>query len=275
MERKAKIPVPTGIIIAVCVVVLTVIGAMLVFPGLFGSSELQPAPSPSTDVDAALLPENTGSSDGTTIPAGQTVSENLAPPEIFPVDDTCQQFIFAYCSDSSVTLTLYERIDNEWTEQMVIQGMCGTNGITYNKTDGDGKTPAGEFDLTFCYGMSKPDTKLDFQWVDANTVWVNDPESQYYNTIQPVVIDGEWSSAESLYNSYFSSGEHTYCINIAANGDGITVGSAVPGKGSLITICGKTTPLTKTQGCIDISAEDMLALLNILDSSKNPEIIIY
>lgn len=275
MKGEKKIPVQTGIIVAICIVALVVISTMLVFPTLFGSAEIQPAEAPDTDVDGALLPDDTNISDATTIPAGQTVSEYLAPPEIFPVDETCMQFIFAYCSGDSVTLTLYEKIENEWTEQMVIQGVCGKNGITYNKADGDGKTPAGEFDLTFCYGISKPDTKLDFQWVDTNTVWVNDPESEYYNTIQSTVIDGAWRSAESLYNGYFSNGEHNYCINIAANGDGITPGSAAPGKGSLITVCGKTTPLTNTQGCIDISAEDMLSLLNLLDSSKNPEIIIY
>lgn len=275
MERKGKIPVQTIVIVAICIVVLAVIGVMVAFPTLFGSSELEPASSPPTDMEASVSVDDSSATGGTTVPAGQTVSENLAPPEIYPVDNTCQQYIFAYCSGSSVTLTLYERIDNDWTEQIVVQGMCGINGITYNKHDGDGKTPAGEFDLTFCYGISKPDTKLNFQWVDANTVWVNDPESKYYNTIQSTVIDGEWKSAESLYNGYFSNGEHNYCINIAANGDGITPGTATPGRGSLITICGKTTPLTKTQGCIDISAEDMYALLNLLDSSKNPEIIIY
>ncbi len=274
MEHKGKIPAQTLVIVSICAVVLVVIAVMVAFPTLFGSSELMPASSPPNDKDVAVQPDGT-SNFGTTVPTGQTVSENLTPPEIYPVDETCQQYIFAYCSDSSVTLTLYEKVNNDWVEQIVIQGVCGINGITYNKSDGDGKTPAGEFDLTFCYGISKPDTKLDFQWVDANTVWVNDPDSEYYNTLQSTVIDGAWKSAESLYNGYFSNGEHNYCINIAANGDGITMGSAAPGKGSLITICGRTTPLTKTQGCIDVSAEDMLALLDLLDSSKNPEIIIY
>ena len=274
MEHKTKIPAQTLIIVSICIAVLIVIGVMVACPTLLGSSEIVPASSPPTDKDGVIQMYNT-SSDGATVPAGQTVSENMNGPEIFPVDDTCQQYIFAYCSGSSVTLTLYERVSGDWVEQMVVYGMCGMNGITYNKRDGDGKTPAGEFDLTFCYGISKPDTKLSFQWVDANTVWVNDPESEYYNTIQSTVILDAWKSAESLYNGYFSNGEHNYCINIAANGDGITPGSAAPGKGSLITICGKTTPLTKTQGCIDVSAEDMLSLLNLLDSSKNPEIIIY
>lgn len=274
MERKSKIPAQTLIIVSICIAILVIIAVMVAFPTLIGSSELTPASSPPTDKDGAVLVDST-SAYGTSLPAGQTVSEDVNSPEIFPVDDTCQQFIFAYCSDSAVTMTLYEKVEDEWAEQMVVYGMCGANGITYNKTDGDGKTPAGEFDLTFCCGISKPDTKLSFQWVDANTVWVNDPESNYYNTIQSTVIDGAWKSAESLYNGYFSNGEHNYCINIAANGDGVTPGSAVPGNGSFITICGKTTPLTKTQGCIDISAEDMMSLLNLLDTSKNPEIIIY
>lgn len=275
MENKGKMPIPTIIIVTICALVLVFIACLLLFPTIFGSSELEPASSATTEGETLIVANEDIDAQSTTVPEAQTVSEPTDLPEIYPVDETCQQYIFAYCSGNSVTLTLYEKIDDVWTEQMVIGGVCGENGITYNKVDGDGKTPAGEFDLTFCYGISKPDTKLNFEWVDTNTVWVNDPESDYYNTIQSQNIDGAWKSAESLYDGYFYGGEHNYCINIAANGDGVTPGSAVAGKGSIITICGKTTPLTPTQGCIDIPAVDMLSLLGYLDSSKNPEIIIY
>ena len=50
---------------------------------------------------------------------------------------------------------------------------------------------------------------------------------------------------------------------------------AIPGCGSVITLCGKNDTLTETHGCVDISGSDMLDLLGYLDSNKNPVIIIY
>lgn len=275
METKCKMPIPTIVIITICAIILLLILGMIFFPMIFGSSELQPGASATTEDDTLLVSSVFDDAVSTTVPGGQTVTESVLSPEIYPVDENCMQFVFAYCSGTNVDITFYEKIDGVWVELMKTQGVCGEKGITYNKTDGDGKTPAGEFDLTFCYGISKPDTKMNFEWVDTNTVWVNDPDSQYYNTIQAEVIDGAWKSAESLYDGYFDDGEHNYCINIAANGDGLTPGSAVSGKGSIITLCGKTSSLAPTKGCIDIPANDMVSLLGYLDSSKNPEIIIY
>jgi L,D-peptidoglycan transpeptidase YkuD (ErfK/YbiS/YcfS/YnhG family) len=183
--------------------------------------------------------------------------------------------LLADCDGSYVNLDFYELVDGNWVHRLTTTGRCGVNGTTADKTDGDLCTPEGEFALTFCCGISKPTTSLDFQWIDADSVWVDDADSVYYNTIQSSSIKGEWDSAEPLYNDYFSNKLYNYCVNIAVNGDGLTRGEAIPGKGSFITLCGKTTTLTETEGCIDIPAEQMLNLLPYLDSNKNPEIIIY
>ncbi len=208
-----------------------------------------------------------------------TESETQIPVELpprVPSDEYCEQFVLAKCDGTFATLTLYEKEGDIWVEKLTANGRVGKNGITQNKHEGDGCTPAGEFDLTFCCGLQAPDTDMNFRFIDSYSVWVDDVDSYYYNTLQASNYDyKDWDSAEPMYNSYFKNNRHNYCINIAANGDGYTSDNANPGCGSVITLCGKNDTLTETQGCVDISGDDMLDFLRILDSDKSPVIIIY
>ena len=207
------------------------------------------------------------------------VSTTVVPvelPERVPTAMYCEQFILAKCNDTHTTLVLYEKEGDIWVEKATANGRIGKNGITENKHEGDGCTPAGEFELTFCCGLSDPGTSMNFQRIDSYSVWVDDVNSRYYNTLQQSdSYYKDWSSAEPMYSSYFKNDRHNYCINIAANGDGIVSDDASPGCGSVITLCGKNDTLTETQGCVDISGDDMLIFLDYLDSAKSPVIIIY
>lgn len=207
----------------------------------------------------------------------EIVTEHVGDlPPIVPENIYCEQFILAETKDTYATLTLYQKENGVWVKKLTADGRIGKNGITEDKHEGDGCTPAGEFDLTFCCGVTYPDTNLDFEYIYMNSVWVDDVNSSYYNTLQlSDYYYQDWDSAEPMYDSYFKNNRHNYCINIAANGDGITSYDAIPGAGSVITLCGKNDTLTATQGCIDISGEDMIALLHYLDSSMSPSIIIY
>lgn len=219
--------------------------------------------------------------DTTSTPTEETTAPVVTEPPVelpdrVPSDTLCQQFVLAECNGSYTTLTLYEKEDGVWVEKLTADGRIGKNGITYSKREGDGCTPAGEFDLTFCCGLYDPGTKLYFREINSASVWVDDEDSYYYNTLQDAnSYYKDWNSAEPMYNSYFSNGRHNYCINIAANGDGMSSQDAIPGCGSVITLCGKNDTLTETHGCVDISGSDMLDLLGYLDSNKNPVIIIY
>lgn len=261
-------PFVKGVIITCCLVIVAII-VVTALSVINNSGEITPTAEARSIDQPVVVPAEVDAS------AYGYVSEVDIQPDILPEKSECSQLILADCDGSDVKIDFFELIDNKWVHRLSTSGKCGSNGTTKNKTDGDLCTPEGEFELTFCCGISKPTTNLDFQWVDSDTVWVDDPDSVYYNTIQSSVIKGEWDSAELLYTDYFSNKSHNYCINIAVNGDGLTRGEAIPGKGAFITICGKTTPLKETEGCIDIHASQMSALLGYLDANKNPEIIIY
>lgn len=257
------------IVSVVCILIVVGIVGVIFFSTVINSGEISPA-ADNRSIDEPMIVNSVVEAS-----AYGFVSEVDATPDRIPANPDCQQVILANCDGSYVVLDFYEYVDGQWVHRLNTNGRCGENGTTLSKIDGDSCTPEGEFALTFCCGISKPDTKLDFQWIDADTVWVNDPESVYYNTIQSSSIKGEWQSAENMYSDYFSDGSHTYCVNIASNGDGLTRGEAVAGMGAVVTLCGRTTNLKATDGCIDIPSEQMSGLLKYLDSNKNPEIIIY
>ncbi len=280
-KKKSKAPLIIGIILAV-LLVLGILGAIVLgVGGVALYNYIKP-----NKIDTSVTVDVTDEYVDDTVDGGDIIidmPEETEPekipvelPERVPTDPYCEQYILAECDDSYATITFYELEDGVWVEKMSTSGRVGKNGITENKREGDGCTPAGEFDLTFCCGVSAPDSAMTFRKIDENSVWVDDVNSYYYNTLQSSAYYAkDWDSAEPMLSSYFSDNRHNYCINIAANGDGYTSDSAYPGCGSVITLCGKNDTLAATQGCVDISGSAMLDLLSHLDSSKSPVIIIY
>lgn len=194
-------------------------------------------------------------------------------PRIEPSSDDCGQFILAELSGSSATLTYYEKTPVGWEACYSFSGAAGKNGLSSSKSEGDNCTPAGEYDLLFCFGETTPETNLPFIQTNSNSVFVDDSSSPYYNTLQ-LQNSSSWSSSEALHSRYFQNGAFSTLIYIAYNGDGQTAGSATAGRGSMVTLCGKSGTLTATGGCIDISTANMTLLLSQLDGAKNPVIVI-
>ncbi len=140
----------------------------------------------------------------------------------------------------------------------------GRNGIALEKTEGDGCTPSGFYRLGHAFGCKpKPDTKMPYRTVTANSYWVDDPESVHYNTWVESSVNRDWSSAEHLW-AYQES--YAYAVVIEYN----TV-NPLPLKGSAVFLHCGTKP---TAGCIAVSEADILALLRWLDPAKTPGILI-
>lgn len=156
----------------------------------------------------------------------------------------------------------------------------GKEGVTKNPREGLPATPAGTFPLGFAFSTSSLDTNLDTVRIKPNMVWIDDPNSDYYNMlievnnytgIPPAKNPGKWNSSEQTY-SIFSPTTRSACILIEHNGDGYTKGT--PNKGSCMYISGKYSNLSSSSGDINISAEDMEKLLALLDKDNNPHIVI-
>lgn len=198
------------------------------------------------------------------------IQENAPRKE--PSISGCGQFVLAELSGSSAVLRYYEKTPVGWELLYTFNATAGKNGISYSKAEGDNCTPAGEYEMLFCFGETVPNTQLDFFQTDSNSVFVDDSSSAYYNTLQ-LDDSSAWSSREDLHSRYFQNGYSTL-IYIGYNGDGQTPNNATAGRGSMVTLCGKSGTLGATGGCIDISSSDMTQLLSQLDSAQHPCIII-
>lgn len=162
-------------------------------------------------------------------------------------------------------------------ELCAVTAYLGDNGVTWNKRDGDKATPAGEFDILYYIGINDRGSNLKYVPISDGDVWVCDPDSLYYNTMQRNSGTRDWDAAqaENLYRK-FHDDYSAACIMFNYNGDGLRSDTAVSGKGSDIFIdgVGSKGNLTSGYGDIKITANDMLMLLGYLDSDKHPTLTV-
>lgn len=235
--------------------------------GHTGGQEEAPAPSVGEPVDepvAGSAPEvAVGPEPAAEIP--DRLAEYLESAGVTEESLTGQLLVVAP-EDGGHTLYAYSRgADGGWTEQA--EGMkanVGKNGVSRDKTEGDRKTPAGLFSLLFAFGTEEaPECSMEYRQVTENSYWVDDPASEHYN--QWVELDGEkdWSSAEHLADYPV---QYAYAVAVGYN-----TGPVIAGKGSAIFLhCGKSY----TAGCVSVSREHMLELLQWLDPGADPRILI-
>lgn len=192
-----------------------------------------------------------------------------------PSPEYYSQKIEVETSGTYATMELFQWNGKEWESLFYTANVrIGENGASYDYGEGKKTTPKGTFDIGFCYGLTQPETGLKFKQLTTSSVFVDDPDSQYYNMlVDRYVLSGD-VSYENTYDQFANKNYYSTCIFIEHNGDGETVGTASPNMGSVITICGKNGNMNSTFGCIDITTNDMYYLLRYLDEEQNPVIII-
>lgn len=163
----------------------------------------------------------------------------------------------------------YEKVNGQW--QAVFEPfdcVIGRNGITHDKKEGDGKSPAGTFSLYRCFGRDEnPGTRLHYTRFEKNDFWVDDPGSNLYNTYQKGPSNGRWVSAEDLYGI---GDIYRFFIVIEYN-----TKNPVPGKGSAIFMHIWQGKDSYTGGCTAMAEENLLRIMNWLDPDKNPLLLQY
>ncbi len=156
------------------------------------------------------------------------------------------------------TLSLWNKIDGEWYEDFETYCGYGRNGLSYNRTAGDGTTPVGAFPILYSFGLGdNPGTEMTYKKITPNSYL--SAESSTYN---------QW-----VESSYRISGEHLqeyyqyqYAMNI-----GFNINPTIVGKGAAIFLHCKSLGRWTTAGCVSIPEDYMLDLLR---KSHNGEYII-
>ncbi len=167
------------------------------------------------------------------------------------------QIIDVQASGSTGTLTLYNKNGNHFDKVLSTSCYVGRNGITSNKSEGDGKTPAGVYTLGQAFGVaSDPGSTRSYLKVNSNYYWVDDSTSKYYNQLVDVSkVSKDWSSAEHLID-YTSA--YRYAIAVDYNT------ACTPYKGSAIFLHCSTGG--STSGCVAVSESYMIQILQSLKS---------
>lgn len=178
----------------------------------------------------------------------------------------CTQLILVCANGNEAKVYMYEHRDGIWTDAGCnCDGHVGLNGASRDSYEGSKMTPVGMFSIgDGFYIENEPETGLDTFQITENTYWVDDPESDLYNT--RVELEGEktFNSAEHMI-SYTEAYKYGFVINF-------NMDPVVKGKGSAIFFhIGNNS----TAGCVSVSQDSLLRIMKLLEKDKNPHIIIF
>ncbi|MCF0147089.1 MAG: hypothetical protein HUJ77_01690 [Clostridium sp.] len=164
-------------------------------------------------------------------------------------------------------LVFWEKDNNgNWSLVDKVSARLGQNGMKSASEvyEMDKSTPTGIYSLTEAFGINAdPGSSIRYRQLDGTEYWIDDVNSEYYNTMQFGEPNGRWNSAEKLIEF---QGYYNYSLVIDYNRWPV-----IPGKSSAIFLhCDLGT---YTYGCVAIPQENLVNIINRLDPEKDPFII--
>lgn len=164
-------------------------------------------------------------------------------------------------------LAFWEKDNNgKWNLVDKVAARLGQNGMKSASEvyEMDKSTPTGIYSLTEAFGINAdPGSNIRYRQLDGSEYWVDDVNSEFYNTMQFGESNGRWESAEKLISF---EGYYNYSLVIDYNRWPV-----VPGKSSAIFLhCDLGS---YTYGCVAIPQENLVNIINRLDPEKDPFII--
>jgi zinc D-Ala-D-Ala dipeptidase len=235
----------------------------------------QPAPPRTTDTTDTPRAVQ-GAMDATTATGASAASVARVIPA------TTRQLVTGIVADwtsTAVTLRRWRRHAGAWIgDGDAWQGVIGKTGAAWgsglhgdgapggragpSKREGDGKSPAGAFEIRGVYGYAAgppPATVLPYTQVTANWQCVDDPASRHYTQIldrSGKAVD--WISAEAMRRD---DELYTWVIDIAHNR------AAASGAGSCIFFHVWRGPTSPTAGCTAMTEPRLAQLIGELDAT--------
>lgn len=134
------------------------------------------------------------------------------------------------------------------------------------KQEGDGKAPAGMFELGTAFGYApSAETRLPYLSLTPTIECVDDSQSTRYNElVDGAVVDKDWSSSERMRRP-----DELYRQGIVIQHNT----QAIPAAGSCIFFHIRRGPTVPTRGCTAMDPTDIARLFNWLDPGKSPVLV--
>ncbi|MBO4873296.1 MAG: hypothetical protein J5496_07760 [Lachnospiraceae bacterium] len=181
------------------------------------------------------------------------------------------QLVAVRCLDEAhCTLYFFDKTEDGWTMAAAVPaagGYFGAGGLSAEKLPGDQTTPAGYYPLGPAYGMlPSAVTKMTYHQFQSGDVWVTDPSSAFYNSLQnnhdPAA---DWSQSLSLLTQ---DETYKYAVLISYN-----CPEPDPALGTAIFL--NAGPQAATDGSISLKEATLFTLLQWLTDEDDPHILIY
>ncbi len=143
----------------------------------------------------------------------------------------------------------------------------GLSGV--QKREGDGRAPAGVFELRLATGYAQtppPGTRLPYRPATESLLCVDDPRSAHYNALVDAgAVPRDWSSAEPMRRD---DALYRYVIWVGHNDRPVE-----PSGGSCIFLHLRSSPQAVTAGCTAFELPAMEWLLRWLDPAARPVLV--
>ena len=219
----------------------------------------------------------------------RTQSSTTTPYAVSPLHDSRQLVLVVSRNWDATTATLQRYARNGagqgWTPVgEAVPVNIGRTGLAWGlglhhgtglagpvKREGDGKAPAGVFELPRAFGYASPQEakgiKLPYLQLTPEVVGVDDVKSKYYNQLirMDQVPAKDWDSAEAMRRT---DGLYEWGVVVSHN-----TAATVPGAGSCIFLHIWRGPGKPTAGCTAMSKENMQKLLAWLDPHAKPVLV--
>ncbi len=199
--------------------------------------------------------------DATNLPVFQNDRLGKSTQVIVVKDERC--FFF-----TRARMYVMEKKGDNWKNIFgPIDAAIGRNGFAPpgEKKEGDGRTPSGIYPLKMTFGYNKAvKTKMPYRQAGENDIWVDDPRADDYNRW----TEKHKTNAVSYEMMKRDDNLYKYGIIIEYN-----TAPVIKGNGSAIFLHiwkGKGIP---TAGCVAVSEENLIKILEWLDPAAAPLII--
>jgi L,D-peptidoglycan transpeptidase YkuD (ErfK/YbiS/YcfS/YnhG family) len=164
-------------------------------------------------------------------------------------------------SSTYAVVRAYQKTSSGW--KMVYgpyTARIGSEGFSYGFNESNSHSPIGFYTLTQAFGnYGNPGTSLPYHNVKVGDVWVDDPHSPNYNTLQTNDANGSKGTGENLWT--ISLYNHAVVIDYNTS-------ARTPGAGSAVFF--HITNGQATAGCVAIADNQLVTLMKWLDPAKHP-----
>ncbi|MDD5210806.1 MAG: hypothetical protein PHV62_00180 [Sulfuricurvum sp.] len=186
-----------------------------------------------------------------------------------------QQLVVVLSNDMNATsgvMTRYEKGTGSFTAIGTdIPVMLGRNGLGWDsgaeplKREGDGKSPAGVFDIVSTFGEdSTPNSRMPYWFADDKLICIDDINDTKYNTMSRLDPTNQPKSFELMrrHDAVYRNG-----VVIDYNREGVS------GRGSCIFFHLNHANKRPTAGCTAMEEQPLLELIHWLDPEKKPKLL--